>query len=232
MLDVASEVAASTPNDEFIQRATETMTVYAVAGEEGLARAKSRFKDGREVTFLWSQRSEAEKWAGCIAENPRIKELPLGEVISSLLPGLAAHGRRVGTDWSDGPDEPELEPLELAGSLREGLAAAFSSRVVTSGSVWVVSGTYGPAMLVSKFRPQGSMLPCWSIRERAEMRIEGPWEEMVVSEIPVQLFMDATLPGLAESGTMVCPDNILGVDTLEVSPLELARRLKLVLESA
>ncbi len=226
MLDVATEVASSMSSDQFVQRVAESMTVYVVAGESGLARAPSRFKSGQDVTFLWSERAETEKWASCVAVNPRIKELPLGEVLSLLLPGLAAHGRRVGTDWSDGPDEPELEPLELAASLRDGLVGAFASRAVKTGSVWVVSGTYGPAMMNSKFRPQGSMLPCWSVFDRAEIRVEGPWEEMVVSEIPLELFLGATLPGLAESGAMVCPDNILGVDTLEMAPLELARRLR------
>lgn len=226
MLDVANEVSSSTPCDTFVRRVALSMTLYAVSGESGLARAPSRLKSGQDVTFLWSERTEAEKWASCVAENPRIKELPLGEVLSSLLPGLAAHGRRVGTDWSDGPDEPEVEPLELAASLREGMVGAFASRAVATGSVWVVSGTYGPMMMNSKFRPQGAMLPCWSVRERAEVRVEGPWQEMVVSEIPLDLFLSATLPGLAEQGAMICPDNIFGVDSLEVAPLELARRLR------
>lgn len=225
MLDAVSEAAADSSQDIFVRRVAETMTVYAVAGEAGLARAPSRFKDGREVTFLWSERVEAEKWAGCIAENPRIKELPLSEVLTSLLPALDQHDRRVGTDWSDGPDEPELEPLELTVSLRRGIVTAFVDRVQQTKSVFVVSGMYGPSMMVSKIKPGVQVLPCWSLRERAEMRIEGPWEEMVVSEIPLKLFLEATLPGLGQSGTLLSPDNMLGVETLEVLPDALARRL-------
>lgn len=225
MLDAVSEAAADSSQDIFVRRVAETMTVYAVAGEAGLARAPSRFKDGREVTFLWSERVEAEKWAGCIAENPRIKELPLSEVLTSLLPALDQHDRRVGTDWSDGPDEPELEPLELTVCLRRGIVTAFVDRVQQTKSVFVVSGMYGPSMMVSKIKPGVQVLPCWSLRERAEMRIEGPWEEMVVSEIPLKLFLEATLPGLGQSGTLLSPDNMLGVETLEVLPDALARRL-------
>lgn len=225
MLDIASEVGTS-PSDRFVESVAQSMTVFAVAGEAGLARVPSRFGDGREVTFLWSQRAEAEKWASCIAENPRIKELPLGEVMSSLLPALDQHDRRVATDWSDAPNEPELEPLELGVSLRKGVVTAFVKRVSETGKVFVVSGMYGPSMMVSKIKVGRQVLPCWSVRERAEMRIEGPWEESVVSEIPVDVFAKRTLPGLCESGGLVCPDNILGVDTLEVLPDALAKRLQ------
>ncbi|MBU1212330.1 MAG: DUF2750 domain-containing protein [Alphaproteobacteria bacterium] len=226
MLDASTEAAADSSQDQFVRRVAETMTVFAVAGETGLARAPSRFKDGREVTFLWSERAQAEKWAGCIAENPRIKELPLGEVLTSLLPALDQHDRRVGTDWSDGPDEPELEPLDLTVSLRRGIVTAFVERVVGSGKIFVVSGMYGPSMMVSKIKPGRQVLPCWSVRERAEMRLEGPWEEMVVSEIPLDRFLNATLPGLAEMNALLCPDNMLGVETIEVLPDALSRRLK------
>lgn len=219
------ELLSAAPREHFIRRTCETMMVYAVAGEEGLARARSRDIEGREVTFLWSELQEAEKRAACIAENPRIKELPLGEVLTTLLPALAEHNRRVGVDWSAGPDEPELEPLQLAACLREGVVTAFVERAVTTCSVWVLSGMFGPAMMVSRVHHEGSMLPCWSVRERAEMRIEGPWEEMVLSEIPLKRFVEVTLPGLSETGALVCPDNILGAQTLEIAPDVLAKRL-------
>lgn len=225
MLDIVSE-AATSPADQFIERVAASMTVFAVAGEAGLARVPSRFNDGREVTFLWSQRAEAEKWASCIAENPRIKELPLGEVLSSLLPALDQHDRRVATDWSDAPEEPELEPLELGMALRKGVVTAFVKRVCATRKVFVVSGMYGPSMMVSKVKAGRPVLACWSIRERAEMRLEGPWEESVVSEIDADVFLKRTLPGLAETGVLVCPDNILGVETLEVLPDALTRRFQ------
>lgn len=154
--------------------------------------------------------------------------MPLGEVLSSLLAALDQHDRRVATDWSDGPDEPELEPLDLAVSLRKGVVSSFVSRAVEDGKVFVVSGMYGPSMMVSRIKPGAQVLPCWSVRERAEMRIEGPWGESLVSEIPVEVFLNRTLPGLQETGALVCPDNILGVDTLEVLPDALAKRLRAV----
>lgn len=220
------------PCEQFVRQASDAMMVYAVAGEEGLARAKSRDGDGREVTFLWSEKAEAEKWAACIADNPRIKELPMGEVLKTLLPALAEHNRKVATDWSDAPDEPELEPGDVADLLREGIITAFVDRVVRSGSVWVVGGMYGPAMMMSRRRPEGMMLPCWSVRERAEMRLEGPWEDMVLSEIPLASFMEATLRGLDEAGAQLCPDNILGVETLEIAPDAILKRLQAVLQPA
>ncbi len=212
--------------DGFVANAAARMWVYAVAGETGLARAPSREMDGREVVFLWSDRAEAEKWAGCIVENPRIKELPLAEVLTQLLPALHEHERKVGTDWSDGPEEPETEPLALAEALRAGMVEAFARRAKESGSVYVVGDQYGPAMLVPRGNPAGLMLPCWSVRDRAEMRLEGPWETMVVGEVPLDTFIAQTLPGLEETGALVCPDNLLGVETPELAPAVLRDRLK------
>ncbi|MCH9808870.1 MAG: DUF2750 domain-containing protein [Alphaproteobacteria bacterium] len=228
----ASPLSSSKPCDQFVSRASKSMMVYAVAGEGGLARAKSRDGDGREVTFLWSDRAEAEKWAACIADNPRIKELPMGEVLKTLLPALGEHNRKIATDWSDAPDEPELEPGDVADLLRAGLIEAFVERAARSGSVWVVGGMYGPAMMVTRSRPEGQMLPCWSVRERAEMRLEGPWAEMALNEIPVGRFLEATLPGLKETGALLCPDNILGVETPEIAPDEMAKKLKAALVPA
>lgn len=220
---------ADSARDSFVLQAARTGWIYAVAGEEGLARARSREHDGREVTFLWSDRSETEKWASCIAQNPRIKELPLGEVLAKLLPALHEHNRKVGTDWSDGPDEPEIEPLDIARDLNEAIIEAFIERIVDTGSVYLVGGMYGPAMLAQRDNPNGVILPCWSLPGRAEMRLEGPWEDMVVNEIPLQRFVEATLPGLCETSALVSPDNILGVATREIAPDVLAQRLRLAM---
>lgn len=212
------------PLAAFVRTVCDSQWIYAVAGEDGLARVPSPSHPGRSTTFLWSSRTEAVKWADCVTENPRVKELTLSDVLTVLLPALSEHGRLVAADWSTGPDEPEIEPGELALGLRAGMIEAFAARVREAGVAYVVGGPYGPAMLVSRGDRERLVLPCWSVKSRAEMRIEGPWEEMFLFEIPADSFVKQTLAGLAETGALVCPDQMLEAPTPELEPHELAAR--------
>lgn len=211
--------------DRFLKRVVASGIVYAVAGEEGLARVPSRRLKGREVTLLWSSRAEAERWSSVVAKNPRIKELPLAEVLAGLLPSLTSAKRLIGPDWSSDPVELELEPGDLGERLRLEALEAFVLKARTGGTVYMLEDTSGPALLVSATRPDLLFLPCWADRDSAEARIEGPWRDMMALEIPLESFVRHKLVWLAERGFLVAPDHRPGAGALELQPEDLAARL-------
>jgi hypothetical protein len=211
--------------DRFIRRAVAQRTVYAIAGEEGLARVPSRRFRDREVTLFWSSRTEAERWAPVVASNPRIKELPLAAVMTDVLPALSGLHRYAGTDWGAEPVEAEVDPLDLCERLRNETLDTFVAKARLSRKVYMLEDASGPALLVAASRPDTLMLPCWSQRAAAEERIEGPWRNMTAIEFPLETFLDRTLRWLTERGYLVSPDHWLGSAALELQPGEVARRL-------
>ncbi|MGQ0674271.1 MAG: DUF2750 domain-containing protein [Hyphomicrobium sp.] len=224
-------MSSSTPNaaalhrDRFLERIVAANRVFAVSGEDGLARLPSRWLKGREVTLLWSDRGEAERWSPLIARNPRIKELRLSELLGEVLPVLTRIRRLVGVDWQREGIEPETDPSDLVERIRLASLDAFVRKVVRSGRVWTLADAAGPAMLVSQTRPELLVLPCWADRNEAEARIEGPWEDMMAIETPLAEFVWSNLTLLGGQGQLVSPGHIGGAAILELSPDDLAERL-------
>lgn len=210
--------------DRFVRRVVAQKGAYAVSGEDGLARVASPSGAGRDVTLFWASESEARRWADVLTRNPRVKLIPVNELIGEVLPRLEELGRSVGLDWSAEPVECELEPNELIARLRHEGVEAFLQRARLRRSVWMLEDTSGPAMLVSAHRPDQLVLPCWASRSDAEARIAGPWSEMLAVEIPLDNFVAVTLPWLAAQGWTVAPSHAQGADTIEVGPGEFARR--------
>ncbi|MDX2290213.1 MAG: DUF2750 domain-containing protein [Hyphomicrobiaceae bacterium] len=215
-----------TRRDRFVRRVVAARRVYAVAGESGLARVPSRALPGREVTLLWSAREEAQRWASLVAVNPRVKDLPLSEALGDLLPALTRAGRLIGTDWTSDEIEPEAEPEAVADALRVQTVETFVSRCATAGRVWLLEDSAGPALLVAAARPGQLVLPCWADRDSTEMRIEGPWVDMLATDVPLANFLDVTLPWLAERDWHVCPDHMSGAGGLELEPAEITARFR------
>lgn len=210
--------------DRFIRRVVAQQAVYAIAGEDGLARVDSRHFKGRQTTLVWSTREEAERWSGSLVANPRIKDIPLGAFLSEVLPALAGLKRLVGPDWSAEPVEGELQPLDLAERIRLEAVETFVQRAKLRQAVWMLEDSTGPALLVSATRSDQLFLPCWSSRRLAEARIEGPWKDMLAVEIPLPNFLTMTLPWLAERGWLVAPEHTEGAGALEFAPADLKLR--------
>jgi len=211
--------------DSFVRRLANLKSLYAVSGEEGLARVPSQKIPGREVVLLWTERAEAEKWADCLAQNPRVKQLSIGEVMSEFVPALIANDRMIGPDWTAAGIEPECEPAELAEHVRLAAVDGFMERVARSGNVYILEDSGGPAMLVSGSDAQALYLPCWSQREAAEQRLVGPWQDHLVMRIPLANFVKITLPWLAGNGHRVGPDHVPGTMALELEPEAIAERI-------
>ena len=211
--------------DRFIKRAIEGRAIYAVAGEDGLARVSSQHNDEMEVTLMWSKPGEAERWADVIAANPRVKQLTIAEVLADILPALPKLNRVVGLDWNSNPIEGEFAADVVAEHLRTQAIEGFVRQVKEASEVFILEDSAGPAMMVSKQDESRQFMPVWSSRGEAEARIEGPWANMMAMNIPLTNFLALTLPWLEERQSNVCPDHASGAGTLELTPKELSARL-------
>jgi len=211
--------------DRFFKRVATGRHVFAIAGEEGLARVPSRVQRGRDVTLFWSIRSEAERWAEVVAENPRVKDLTLSEYLGEILPALANLKRVAGLDWTAEPIEIEADPTMLAERIRLETLDVFEMKVVREGRVFALEDSGGPALLVSGAGEGQFFLPCWSERSLADARIAGLWSGMMSSEIPLDNFVNRTLAWLRDRGAQVGPEHVEGALSLELAPADLRSRL-------
>lgn len=216
----------------FAARAVKAQAVWTVRGEDGLGRVASPTRRGAEVNLFWSSAEEAARWADVVCKAPQVKSLTLGELYVDVLPRLAELNRLVGPDWGSDPTEPELEPAEFVGLLREAAVAQFVAEAIRGGKIWVLQGLDGPVRLVSRNRPDALMLPCWSDRVSAEKRIEGPLSEAVAAPIPVGVFLDRTLMWIAETRLLVAPAYCEGQGGVELTAPEIKGRLRRALTEA
>ncbi len=211
--------------DRFLERVVAERHVFMVAGEDGVARVGSAMMRGREVAMLWSSAEDPERLAHKLVANPRIKRLTLSEMLSSVLPGLAQHRRLAGLDWTELGPKVELDPAELADRIRSAALDRFVRLALERGRICTLEDAGGPALLVSKTRPNGLVLPCWSEPGEAFARCEGPWRDMMVLEIPVAEFCAVKLPWLAKNGHLVGPENDGGAGAFELDAEDLRQRL-------
>lgn len=223
----ANDLAIITQRDRFLRRVVDSKRVFAVAGEGGLARVPSRRLKGRDVTLLWSEKTEAQRWADVITEKPRLKEIALGGLMADILPALAMLRRFVGVDWSSGQPEAEIDPNDLAERIRLEALHVFVHRAMVNRKVWILEDVAGPALLVSHTLPEQLFLPCWADRAEAEARIDGPWRDMTSIEIPLEDFLSRKLRWLEERGHLVAPGHGEGTGSIELSPSDLRERFPL-----
>lgn len=222
----AMRIPELSQRDRFVRRAVAQKGVWTVSGDEGWAHVTSPGSPGRDVTLLWTAESEARRWADVLATNPCVELIPLNEFVADVLAKLAEVDGLVGLDWSADPIECEVEPNDLIARLRHEGVESFLQRIRLENSVWTLEDADGPALLVASQYANRLMLACWASRAEAEMRIEGPWSGMLAVEIPLHNFVYATLPWLAEQSWMVAPGYAPGSDAVELSPLDLIRRIE------
>ncbi len=210
--------------DRFIKNATQTGVFYAVADEEGFARVPSQHRDGCDVTLLWSQQREAERWADALVDNPKVTKLSLADALADTLVAQLDEVLLVGLDWSAGPIEGEFKAGEIAESLRSHTLESFVARAKAAGRIYILEDATGPAMVPCQ-QEEAQYMPVWASRADAEAAISGSWSKMVALEVPLANFLGLTLPWLAEHGHYVGPDHAQEAGTIEVSPEDLAGRL-------
>jgi hypothetical protein len=208
--------------DGFLSLVSLSRRIYAVQGEQGLARLPSRRLRGREVCLLWSEQESAARLAEGIARGSRVREFTLAEMLAGVLPGLAVHYRLAGLDWTGGDDIMELDPLDLSDRLRLASLDVFVATVRQSGSVFTIEGPYGPAMLRSQSKPEIQVLPVWSCAGEAHARLDGPWRNLLVIETSLEEFIRQRMAWLSLNGHLVGPDYKDGPGVLEMQPADLA----------
>ncbi len=209
-----------------MRRAVSARRVYAVSAESGLARAPSRRLRGRDVTLMWSEPDDARRWLAVQPGDARLQEIAIDELFTDMLPAFGHTQRLVGVDWAgEEKGEPEFEPADLAGMLRQELMESFLARVVMFGAVWTLGDVYGLVQVSSQSRPGHLAVPCWSDERQASQRIDGDWSEAVAMRIRMDDFVTKTLPGLAEIGTLVAPEHLPGPGAIEVEAADLRLRI-------
>jgi hypothetical protein len=212
--------------DRFIERVVSGQTAFAVSGEEGLARVPSQHRSDRQVTLLWSDLSEAKRWATAIARGPRIKQLTLRDLLADILPRLGDLKRLVGTDWSSEPVEPEIDPLDLAARLRRALVDGCIRRSIGQGHVFVLAGGEGPVRFVSRASEGALVLPFWSDAASAEARAAGPFEDALVARVGIEDFRNRMLMWAAETRSRIAPAFVEGPGLIELDVADAKARLK------
>jgi hypothetical protein len=224
-MDTRAPILSRRSMDRFIDHVLSSQAVWAVKDENGLARVASGLSRSTMVTLLWSEQPKCERWQRMAAGKARVKCLSLADLLVDVLPKLAELGRLVGPDRGAHLVDIEIEPAELARRLRVEAVLLFARRVTRLGSVWLLQGPDGPACLSSQAVPGRLLLPCWHDRTQAEMRLQGPLADMVVSEVPIETFRKKTLLWAAESGRLAAPAFCEGKGVIELEPDELERQL-------
>jgi hypothetical protein len=211
---------------DFVRKVVASRVVWAVAGTEGLARLPSPTWRARETTLFWAAADDAEGAAATVAQEPRVKSIPLADFMHEVLPKLRDLDRVVGTNWRAAPCEPEIEPMELADRLRQEILASFVRQAVGQGGVYILEDDQGPTFAASTVAANALVLPVWTQRDEAEAVQRGFWNDMDVSHIPVATFIERTLVWLHEINRSVAPSYTPRVANIELAPLDVSERLK------
>ncbi len=218
---------------DFVRKVVASRVVWAVAGTEGLARRPSPTRRARETTLFWAEQADAEQAADAVASEPRVKSIPLADVMHDVLPKLDDLERTVGTNWITAPFDAEIEPGELADRLRQEILATFVRQAVAQGGVYILEDEQGPTFAASTEVANSLILPVWTSRADAEaVKNGGFWQGTDISHIPLSTFIDKTLVWLGEIGRSAAPSFTPRVANIELAPADIAERLKKLMRLA
>ncbi|MEM1372414.1 MAG: DUF2750 domain-containing protein [Pseudomonadota bacterium] len=225
-----AEVAEDRQRQRFVQRLTNTKRLFAVRGETDLARLPSPTCAGRDCVMVWTDRNEAARWADCLVSNPSIEEIQLGDVLSNLLPDMAANEQMLAADWTAETVESETEPADIAAMLRAAIVAGFMARAEAAQNIFIHETDKGPCLIAAAQNTPSSderILPCWTQREVAEARLTEvsaePGQTARVMRIPLTNFVQMTLPWLVERAYGLSPDHARNETPTVLSPDDFAR---------
>jgi hypothetical protein len=121
--------------------------------------------------------------------------------------------------------------LDLAAAAEE-RHERFLSRVVEAGVVWGLKDAEDQwPVTASTDDEERSVMPFWSDRAYAAQCATEDWAPYEPTEIPLDLFLDEWLPGMAADGVLVGTNWNVQLIGQESEPLELQERLLSDLEA-
>ena len=104
----------------------------------------------------------------------------------------------------------------------------FIRRVVASGQVWGLKSNRGWCAAPSNEddEREKEVMPFWSDRAYARQCAREEWAEYEPTPIPLDLFLDKWLPGIADDGLLVGTNWNVHLLGLEVEPLALKQEIE------
>ena len=108
----------------------------------------------------------------------------------------------------------------------EANCARFLPESAAQGCVWALEGEDGFALCESEKRPQTDVMPFWSLREFAEVHVEGDWADYQVVAVDLEEFMDDWLTGMHEDVLLVGINWNGELEGVELEPLDLLEQLE------
>ena len=204
----------------FIRDAAFSRSVYVVEGPEGYARVASPRQAGRAVELMWTDPAEAARWADALVKAPKITQLTLEMLLSRHLPKLAEERRLIGTNWSDGPAEPELTAADFDQQVRRRLVDHLVEQSVKTRQVWVLKGGETHATVITRHPAGGEALPVFADRASAERAMDGVWAQTVPVRVPIGDFLQKTILWCVETRRRVEPAYMPGPGLIELHAWE------------
>lgn len=212
---------------DFARAVVDGGAAYAVAGSDGIAAVPSKQPAAASLDLLWSARAEALRWADVLTDSPRIVALDLATLLGSYLPGLAAAGRAVGPDWSDGPDEAECSARSVTAALRDAMLADFDDKVAADRHLWLLrSGSEACGYAVLRGVHERLAVPLFASRDEAHAAAAELWPDGVPVRQSIGEFTRRTLFGAIEHKLVFAPGFVPGLPALVHMPWDIKGRLQ------
>lgn len=206
---------------KFIRDAIANGCAYAVEGAGSVARVASPRHKGREVELLWTDPSEAGRWADLLTADPKIIPLSIDTLLTRYLPNLASEGRTVGTNWSDAPVEPEIGAPELDQQLRRRLVDVLVEQATKNRHLWVLKGGDTHATVITRHPAGGEALPVFADRASAERAMDGVWAQTQPVRVPIGDFLQKTILWCVETRRRIAPAYMPGPGLIELHAWEM-----------
>ncbi len=195
--------------------------VFAVEGVNGYARVASPKRAGQMVELLWTDQSEAQRWADVLVAEPRIVVLTLDMLLSRYLPKLGDEKRLVGINWSDAPVEAEMTAYDLDQQLRRALMDQLIAQALKSRQVWVLKGGDIYATVITRHPAGGEALPVFVDRASAEKAMDGVWAQTTPVRVPIGDFLQKTILWCVETRRRIAPAYLPGPGLIELHAWEM-----------
>ena len=205
----------------FIRDLALNRCAYVVEGSEGFARVPSPRRRGQQVELMWTDPSEASRWADVLVSEPRITILTIDALLSRHLPKLTEEKRLIGTNWSDALAEPEMTAADLDNQVRRRLIDTLAEQVGKTRQVWVLKGGETHATAITRHPAGGEVLPVFVDRAAAERAMEGVWSQTVPVRVPIGDFLQKTILWCVETRRRIAPAYIPGPGLIELHAWEM-----------